>query len=409
MIESLLMLCCCCAQADTPQQSEMKQTVARLVRQLDDDRLDRRQTAEEALIDLGPDALGLLPPTSSSMSAEVRDRLARVQNQLQRRFAERSVEATRVTLNGEMTLTEAFQAIRDQTGNDITTYEKFDDRVTANFDRVTFWEAFDQLLDQSRLTVDPFAGRRAVLTVVRRPERERARTGSACYRGMFRIEPTLVTAIRDLRNPTMAGLRVRLAVSWEPRTMPIALALPLNGISARDEHDRPIAVDGGRGTLNAAVESDISMIEMEVPLELPGRDAHRIALFQGSLEAMLPGRVETFEFNSLENTIDEQHRRAGVTVTLERLRQNDDIQEVHLRVKFDEATNALESHRGWIFKNEAYCVDANGMRVGFGATSPEPGGRHGPYRLPVCLRPAPFDVQIRLQDALLDTSPADPL
>ena len=39
-----------------------------------------------------------------------------------------------------------------------------------------------------------------------------------------------------------------------------------------------------------------------------------------------------------------------------------------VHIEFDEASNALESHRGWIFKNEAYVVDAAGKRT-------EQGGR----------------------------------
>jgi hypothetical protein len=32
-------------------------------------------------------------------------------------------------------------------------------------------------------------------------------------------------------------------------------------------------------------------------------------------------------------------------------------------VRFDEAANALESHRGWIYNNQAFLLDADGNKV----------------------------------------------
>ena len=48
---------------------------------------------------------------------------------------------------------------------------------------------------------------------------------------------------------------------------------------------------------------------------------------------------------------------------IERLRKNDELYEVHLRIRYGEASNALESHRNWIFTNPAYLMDAKGNRV----------------------------------------------
>jgi hypothetical protein len=227
---------------------------------------------------------------------------------------------------------------------------------------VKFWEALDQILDQAGLTLYPFGGDRS-LVVSPRPENQLPRCGAAHYQGLFRFEPTHITAVRDLRNPTIAGMRVRMAIFWEPRTTPIYLSLPLNDVAVRDDRDRPIAVDGPGRTLTAVVESSIPMVEMEIPIELPQRDARRIVEFKGTLRAMIPGRVESFEFDDLAIADERLQHRAGVTVTLERVRKNDDIYEVHLRVRFDDASNALESHRGWIYKNPAYVVDSSGKQI----------------------------------------------
>ena len=81
------------------------------------------------------------------------------------------------------------------------------------------------------------------------------------------------------------------------------------------------------------------------------------------MSAMIPGRRETFKFTNLEGSRGVQQKRAGVTVTFERLRKNLQLYEVRMRVQFEEAANALESHRGWIYNNPAYLLDASGKKI----------------------------------------------
>ena len=59
---------------------------------------------------------------------------------------------------------------------------------------------------------------------------------------------------------------------------------------------------------------------------------------------------------------------------MEDVRKNQDLYQLRVRVRFDKPSNALESHRGWIFNNEAYLVDSNGERMenaGFETTRQE--------------------------------------
>ena len=56
----------------------------------------------------------------------------------------------------------------------------------------------------------------------------------------------------------------------------------------------------------------------------------------------------------------EQHR-AGVTVTVDEVRQDGDAWEVRMRVRFDNAANALETFRSWVYNNEAYLNGPKGQ------------------------------------------------
>jgi hypothetical protein len=350
-------------QESVTQQTELARKVAVLVRQLDDDRADMRQAAEAALLALGPDALDLLPAADVPTTPEVRQRLARVREQLQTQHARRALEASCVSLNGEMSLAEALRAIQQQTTNTLTGYEDFDQRVTVHFQQTPFWDAMDQLLDQAQVRIDPFAGGGQGLRLVAGAAGHASRaTGT----GLFHIEPTMVTAVRDLRVPDLATMRVRLLIMWEPRTTPIFLSQRLSEIVAVDDVGRAVEISGRKGTLTAAVESDLPCVELELPFRLPDRSARRLASLRGTLDVMLPGRMEKFEFTDLAQADNVQQRHAGVAVTLEHTRKNEDTQEIQVRVAFADPANALESHRGWIYKNKAYLIDADGTELACG-------------------------------------------
>ena len=67
-----------------------------------------------------------------------------------------------------------------------------------------------------------------------------------------------------------------------------------------------------------------------------------------------------------------------MTVTLQQVRPNDEAHEVFVRAQFDTAANAMESHRGWIYKNAAYLLDKDGTRLDYGGQRlDEPGCQFG--------------------------------
>ena len=104
--------------------------------------------------------------------------------------------------------------------------------------------------------------------------------------------------------------------------------------------------------------------ELLIPLKLPERSIKQIASLKGKLTAMVPGRVETFRFADLAVRGAEQ-RKAGVAVILDQVRRNNEIWEIRVVVRFDKAAGALESHRGWVFNNEAYLETKDGQRINY--------------------------------------------
>ena len=81
--------------------------------------------------------------------------------------------------------------------------------------------------------------------------------------------------------------------------------------------------------------------------------------------AMIARRIETFRFAKLAGAKNLQQRIAGVTVTLEEVRKSNGAWEVRILVRFDDAGDALASHRTWIFNNEAFLEGPDGKPIAY--------------------------------------------
>jgi len=338
------------------------------VRQLDANDLARRQAAEAALVEMGPKILDVLPPITSRTPPEIKNRLPRIIGLLQEQAAEAATEASRVTLESQtLPLSRIVALLKEQTGNQLIDFrgrwgQGADDvGVEVDFDDLPFWEALDQVLDRAGLTLYHYAGEPNTVAYVKRDANELPRYGRASYHGVFRIEPTAMTAMRNLRQPDTSALKLTLEVAWEPRLVPILVSQALTDIQAVDEKGNVIAV-AGEGSLESPVQNGVSAASIEVPLAVPERNVQKIASLSGRLFALVPGRVEAFEFAELEDAEDEEIRKGAVTVVLQKVRKNAALYEIFALVRFDEAANALESHRGWIFNNKAYLLDKDGKQ-----------------------------------------------
>lgn len=347
----------------TPSGAELKTKVSDLVRQLDDDERSERESAEKALVEIGPEVLSLLPPITPRTPAEVKERLGRVRKILETATAESIATPSTVTLEGEMSLSDALKAMEKQTGNRVTGYERRGGDVKVAFDETPYWEALDEVLDQSQMNINEFGGQSSALVLTARPEGEADRRDTGVYAGVFRLEALRLEARRELRNPAVNSMRVTLGVAWEPRVTPIALRQQLSEITVLDDRGEELSVTGNQGAINSSAELGMSSVDFGIPLQLASRESKRISSIKGRFTALVPGRVESFEFSDIGNARDVEQSRAGVVVTFERLRKNVDLYEVRMALRFDEAANALESHRGWVYRNEAFLTNADGKKL----------------------------------------------
>jgi hypothetical protein len=355
--------------ADAPKQS-LGDQVRGLTRMLNSPLLASREEAQQKLIDLGPGVLEFLPVATERTSAEEKQRLGQIRDKLQRAQAEASMKATLVTLSGEKKLSEVFAAMQKQTGNTIADQrEKLDQQagdpmIKVDFQQLPFWQALDQVLDQTGLTVYPYVEQDAV-GFENRPEGDLPRTKrQVSYSGAFRMEAMERLGKRNLRNAEDRRLQLMLEVAWEPRLDPITIQQRLTDIQAVDDAGNAIELETTDSVLEPQILPGDLTTELLIPLKLPDRGVKQIASLKGKLTAMVPGRVETFRFTDLAARGTEQ-RKAGVAVILDQVRRNNEIWEIRVLVRFDKAAGALESHRGWVFNNEAYLETKDGQRINY--------------------------------------------
>jgi len=365
MLGSILLVgCIVTGQAGADE--DLQLAVDGLVRQLNATQLSQREEAEQELLKLGTEILPLLPKVIDRMPAEMRQRLGRVRQKLQRTAAEATASQSLVSLSAtDVPLSEILAALEKQSGNKIELEARpgadGPPKLSVEFDKMPFWQALDRVLDQSGLAVAEY-GQAGTITLVPRSQGQVSRAAAACYGGPFRFEPVFIEARRDLRNPDSRSLMLTLEVAWEPRLSPIGLKQKAAAFKAVDEQGKPLHFDDDRAEMEVPVEG-VASVRLPLALTLPSRDVKRIASLKGTLTAMLPGKTETFVFDKLTDAKKVEKRAAGVTVTLVQARKNNAVWQVFVRVRFDEAGDALQSHRGWILNNEAYLEDPDGKRI----------------------------------------------
>jgi len=362
---------------------DLESQVRDLARQLGADTIEEREAAEKQLLELGLPILEHLPPPNQRMPAEMRQRIDRIRLQLQQQRAAASVDGTKVTLSmKDRPVGEALSALEKQSGNKIVARLPGADgmgdaedqpKITLDVKDVPFWQALNQVLDQAQLTIDIFAmddnGRPLQSVVVTPPlGAQAAKTPRTSYHGAFRFEPISITGRRGLADPAESGLEVLLETQWEPKLSPITMSFPRDSLQAfYNDGSQTRSSRHGSELLGARQAG----ARFPLHLELPPHKAKRIEKLTGHLKVLLPGRMETFRFGPLPGPGKFKEKKGEVTVMVDRVAKNADAWEIHLRLRFDDAAGALQSHLlDWVEDNPAWLEAPDGKKVPPGTYQP---------------------------------------
>lgn len=350
------------------EEAELAGRVRRLIRQLDAPQAAERAKAEQALLDLGPEILDLLPQIDPQHSPQVAVSLARIREQFERRLAESVIKPACVSLPAKpIPYREVLQEIQKQTGNRLQIRADVEELIKGRvfqggFEKKPFWQVLDQLLDEAGLTVYLYpADAKGEPMILPRPEHERPRSPGANYVGPFRMTAQRVIAQRELRSTLGDHLVLVLEVAWEPRIFPVVLRLPHQSVQAQDNEGHLLEPSQPEAQSTVPIKTGQRGTELEVRFRLPARSAERLEWVRGKWVAILPGAVQRFPFTQLGTARNVSQRRAGATVTLREVRKEGPLWQLAVLLRYDRPSEAFQSHYHWFYRNRAVLQSADGQ------------------------------------------------
>ena len=345
--------------------------VERLIERLDAGTLRERAAAEQELLGVGPELLPLLPAPELLPSPSAREAVRRIRLRLEHDRAVASVAASQVDVPDSATVEELLEVIARQTGNRIDPSrlpeEKLARRADLKGGRAAFWPLMDRLSDAMDFRFEPDAESGTLRLVPLREEPD-ARPTAVAHSGAFRIavESAELRPRFGRENETL--LRLRLGILAEPRLRPLFLKFAADDVRVTDETGEAIAPFNPQAQWELPLGEGGKGIRLQLDFVVPrGRVPKQIAV-AGSARMLTAAGSETFTFDRLAAAAGTARRRGGVTVKLDRVKfekGGDEAgrAEIGLIVSYDTGGPAFESHRTWIFHNQASLVTDQGMRV----------------------------------------------
>lgn len=343
--------------------SVSSEQILKWVSELDADSLAVRRQASQRLIDLGPGVLRDLPPNRSTDSPERSEALIRIRRDLEVQLAEQMKRPSRVSLNGEMTLWEALQSIEEQTQNGFDKLNMETEPRVLDLEDVTYWDAISELLRQfPQFRLHPFRSVPGKLQLMLVPPGFSA-TPPLSAGGVFLFEPMRVESTSDLTNPMLDTTAVMIRMRWEPRLRPLSIVHDLTRLQGTTDLDHVLKSERGQERVETPVQSGMGWVDFRATLQKADRSDQWVEELQGSLRVTLPAVETSFQFEDLKLEQPIEQRTGKTVVTLMGTRKVNQLQSIQLRIRFDESSGSLESHRQWLFESPAILIDPDGNAV----------------------------------------------
>jgi hypothetical protein len=353
---------------------DLKSKVDTLVQELDAAKANVRQTAQEALIKLGPDALPHLPAAEAEgLSAEQKRRIGEIRAAFGNTTGKASLAGSKVTLSAKgITLSDAIAAIQRQSGNQIVDLrEEFGQEVTnpefpAEWKDKPFWEVLDEIASKTNIGFYLHTGERQIGLVMEPPK-----SMPTAYAGPLRLQ--LHQIVRRISyEDRQKECVLEFEIAWEPRVRPILFEMKPDDLEVVDDQSQKIAVETGRerpgaedeGTaLKASAEGSMIRADFIVRLAQPNRGAEKIKSLRGKMSVLMPTNIQTFDFADLAKAKDAKKQSGNVTVVLEKFRELESgLWQADVLLQFDAKSEAFESYETWFYDNEAFLQRADGSR-----------------------------------------------
>ncbi len=345
--------------ADKPTPAELKDKVKTLVEQLADKDAGKQDEAAVELIQLGPDALPFLPKPNVKLSASQKTALAQIRKKLRDQQIQRDLAPKLVTIDAELTLSQALTELEKQTGIKVEDRRESDDpKMKLKLNKVTFWQALDVIARESDAVVNYYQGSKG-LGLEKRPEGYV--NPPVAYDGIFRATVRRITAQRrlDLEN---SNYLADVEIAWEPRFRPFRLDLVPDEFTIQDDKSRKVALpDNGRGgdepRKDSRAVSSRYYVLFDVPLGSLDRSSAKLGLLKLPIKFVGPTRMQTFAFDKSLAEIKKDPKtgemtQEGVTVKVSNLELAKDHWTALMSLEYPADGPQFESFESWLIFNE---------------------------------------------------------
>lgn len=332
----------------------LKEQVARLVEDLDDDQRTRRDDAEKKLIDLGPDVIASLPDSDEpSMSAEQQQRLTRIHRALSDAAVKHSTDGSRISLQAvDQPLDKVLKELETQSGNRIVDLretlgqERSNPKITVRFERELFWKALDTVLEKGNVSPQMDTEDRSIGVITKQPS-----PGLGSLQGAALFSADSIILEKKLGSPEHPPVcRIPLSARIEPRLRPLLLEIERRACLVEDDKGRTLTLTGPEQVV-AASDRDGYQFLFQIKCDSPPRSVTRLARVAGEVALSLPIRIERFEFTSSTDKEQVKHKR-GLSVRLGKLKSDSGLWTVPVTIE-----NASEKPPAASFLQTAMAAD----------------------------------------------------
>ena len=365
-------------------QDALKDRVVQLLEKLGSADESQAKAAEESLFKLGSKILPILPEPAGKQESAGRDtRLKKIRAALEV-STKTSPVASKVTIQGSaIRLTDALKALQQQSGNTIVDLREQNGQETGNptlnldLKDAPFFVALDDIAKKAGLALNFYTAENAIglLSAAQAPNSGAGQAGSGASQpgGMFvsypeayRISLNRIGLTRDFNNttgPQMANVQMELA--WEPRLRPIMIKLRADQIEATDDKGRKIAASTTAESMELAIRPENPIVDLNLNLVAPPRDAARIAKMQVVADLTVPLAKTTLAISKITDQ-GKETTSADASLRLMAFEAEPPVWKVTVELKLPtpKGSEKLDSYRQANLTPQVALVKPDSARVG---------------------------------------------
>lgn len=349
---------------------ELSEAVYRLEQQLNAQSIPERDAAEKRLIAWGLPVLDHLSPILDSQSGDLQQRLLRIRGELEKQAIVAVTNPSKLQLEGELSLAAALEQIQKQTGNKVTAEQvnqgKVEQKIAWDGQPFEFWDVIRRLQEEYDLVVDPYSSEKFAIGFHEAPS-DRSNKGVTPVfdnASVLRVELNRIDSSRVLAQSQFDRTSYGITIRWEPRLRPISIDIPRASLKVVDQFDQVWTDEQGADVYYGMVQPEFLELEYSLIQPLVSRKVEEIKSLSGIAVAVLPGRIESFQFPGIGAVApDTKQTKGGATVTYEGMLKLDDLFGARIGLSFSEENNALESHQSWAYQNECYLETKDGRKI----------------------------------------------